>query len=214
MEMDQPVKSQDPSDRITFSAAGTASLLSNFVMVVGLASLFVALFGSGRSLLLLLNMDSFTTWDSPNSILFYFPAGAILLLANQVYSKSQMPNWLLGGVIGFTVYVSLHLLADLAAELEILGFLGLPFYMSSQFGEILWHPIDEYLIRRFGSFRYWIQLLGISWFSAIPFVALGMLYASVYKNRWLWLLAVVLLLLLICFCLFELSTEILWDLMG
>jgi hypothetical protein len=196
-----------------FSAAGKASTLSRFFLVVGIVSLFAALFGSSRNLLLVLDMDSYTAWDDPNNILFYFPAGAALLFADRTYRKSRMPDWLLGGVIGLSVYVSLHLLANLGAELENF-FLGLPFHLVSQFGEILWHPIDEYLIKRFDSLSYWIQLLGISWLSAVPFVALGMAYASVYKNRWGLILTVLLSLFFVCVCLLEFAGEMLWGLMG
>ena len=211
--MDQPVNSRYPSDGLNLSAAGKAFILSKFFMIVGIVSLFAALLGSIRSLLLVLDSDSFTIWDSPHNILFYFPAGAILLFADHGYRKSRMPNWLLGGAIGLTAYMSLHLLANLGVEVEILSFLGWPFYISSQFGEIVWHPIDEYLIRSFDIYRYWIQLLGISWLSAIPFVSLGMVYASVYKNRWALILTVLLSLLVICVCLLEFAGEILWGLM-
>jgi hypothetical protein len=123
-----------------------------------------------------------------------------------------MPNWLFGSVIGFAVYVSLHWLTDLGSELRLSWIFGIPFYMSSKFGEFVWHPIWRHLLRTYGSVVAWIDLLGISWFTAIPFIVLGMIYAQ--KSRWVLLLAIMLSLILIFFCLAVLFVEILYGLMG
>jgi hypothetical protein len=183
-------------------------------MVVGLASLIGA--AVGWSSYSLSTISLLEAWSCPCKILFYFPAGAILVVVGQVYRRAQIPNWLLGGMIGFAFYVSLHWLTDFMGALGMGGMLELLLAASHGAGELFWDPLRDSRLGSSGSIQRWIDMLGISWFTAIPFVGLGMLYASAYvsKNRWVLLLTVLLSLLFIGFCLFVFSMEILWGLMN
>jgi hypothetical protein len=181
-------------------------------MSAGLAGLFVGLLSLARVAFLLqaqarglaFDREWLTVLDSPDKPLFYLPASMIIFLSNEMHKRSRLPNWLLGGAIGFTVYVFLYLLADVGAEVSFLAFLALPFFVTSQFGDLLWQPLGEYIMGRFGSYRMYIQILGISWLSAIPFAVLGMLFAGAGKNQWLRVSAILLAVLFIGFCLFVL----------
>ena len=208
--MESPTKTQVPN---IFMPA-TSSHWSRFLRTVGFASLLAVCFGLVRLLLHLWGWGSFTAWEGPDSILFYLPAGAILLAADHIDRKYRVPNWWLGGMIGFAFYVSFHWLTDVATELGLGGILQILLYALFEVGEFLWGPIDDYLMASFGSIRAWIEALGINWLTALPFVALGMVYASVYKNRWVLLLTVLLSLVFICFWLVQVAKEILWGLMG
>jgi len=113
-----------------------------------------------------------------------------------------MPNWQLGGTIGFAVYVSLHWLTDLGTELHVPDFFVYPLFLAFQVADILWGPIFHFIMVSFGSVIGWVDTLGTSWFATIPFVTLGMLYANTKKGSWQSvLLAVIVSLFFIFLCL-------------
>ena len=199
--MGQSDKPQNSNNGLNSFTIHGLSRLSKFFIFVSLASILVALFGLGRNILLVLNKDLSTTWDRPSSILFYFPAGVILLMADKVYRKSKMPNWQLGGAIGFAVYVSLHWVTNLGLELDMPDFFQLPLFLAFQVADMLWHPIYRFLLENFGSIRHWVDTLGMSWFAAIPFTILGTIYTGARRNQWQPFLAIALSLLFLLLCL-------------